>query len=68
MLSNSFTDCKFKAEFDQNPALITRLNTLNGFLALVSAIQKAFSLQISTLVHDILTSGNATAADGSAVE
>jgi hypothetical protein len=61
-LANCFTNCTFKAEFDERPAVIVRLDTSSGLLTVVSAIQEAASLQIPTYVPEVLTSGTVVTA------
>jgi len=57
ILAHSFTNCTFKAEFQNRSAVIVRLDTASGSLAVVSAIQEAASLQIPTYVPEILSYG-----------
>ncbi|KAI4939833.1 uncharacterized protein J4E92_001119 [Alternaria infectoria] len=57
ILAHSFTNCTFKAEFPNRPAVIVRLDTASGSLAVVSEIQEAASLQIPTYVPEILSYG-----------
>ncbi|KAI4934354.1 hypothetical protein J4E85_002210 [Alternaria conjuncta] len=63
ILAHSFTNCTFKAEFPNHPAVIVRLETSSGSLAVVSAIQEAASLQIPTYVPEILWSGKVVTAN-----
>ncbi|KAH6882809.1 hypothetical protein BKA58DRAFT_25383 [Alternaria rosae] len=63
IFAHSFTNCTFKAEFPNCPAVIVRLETLRGSLAVVSAIQEAASLQIPTYVPEILWSGKVATAN-----
>ena len=63
ILAHSFTNCTFKAEFPDHPAVIVRLETSSGSIAIVFAIQEAASLQIPTYVPEILWSGKVVTAN-----
>ena len=63
ILANSFTNCTFKAEFENSPAVIVRIDASSGSLAIVSAIQEAAAVQIRTYVPKQLAFGEAVTGD-----
>ncbi|KAI4623000.1 uncharacterized protein J4E87_006093 [Alternaria ethzedia] len=63
ILANSFTNCTFKAEFENSPAVIVRIDASIGSLAIVSAIQEAARVQIPTYVPEQLAFGEAVTGD-----
>ena len=63
ILANSFTNCTFKAEFENSPAVIVRIDASIGSLAIVSAIQEAARVQIPTYVPKQLALGEAVTGD-----
>lgn len=69
VLANNFDACTFKVKFDEEPSpglpavLIVRIETSNGVLETVSALQKVASYQIPEFIAEVYSFGKASTAD-----